>query len=74
MSLFHENPKRPGAGAMPGKKATGGNAGGVRVGNTPAVVVDIDAPPQRHTTNGKVEKTSEERFDTRENGKTPNGK
>ena len=64
---------RPGAGAV-GSQPTGGTDG-ARVGNTPAVVIDIDAPPQRHTTGGgKVEKTSKERFAVRENGKKANGK
>lgn len=63
---------RPGAGAV-GSAPTGGTDG-VRVGNTPAVVIDIDAPPQRHTTShGKVEKTSKN-LPVRESGKKANGK
>lgn len=62
---------RPGAGGM-GSKPTGGNAGGTRQGNSPAVSVDIDATPGRHTTgHGKVEKTSKN-WKTRENGKLNN--
>lgn len=41
---------------------------GSRAGNSKAVDVDIDAPPQRHTVGGKVQKTSKERFATRANG------
>lgn len=63
---------RPGAGAV-GNKPTGG-VNGTRQGNTPAVVVDIDALPQRHTTgHGKVEKTSKN-LPVREGGKKANGK
>ena len=58
---------RPGAGAV-GNQPTGGTDG-VRVGNTPAVSVDIDSFPQRHrSANKRVEKTSRN-WDTREGGK-----
>lgn len=58
---------RPGAGAV-GSKATGG-INGVRVGNTPAVIADLDEAPQRHTSGqGQVEFSSEN-FPVREHGK-----
>lgn len=75
MSIFEQNPKRPGAGAS-SDKATGK---GPRVGNQPHTNTgNNDQAPQRHTTGGgKVEKTSEN-WPTRENavqtGETFSGK
>lgn len=43
--MLQQKPTRAGAGKL-GSASTGGTDG-TRQGNTPAIVIDIDAPPQR---------------------------
>lgn len=65
--MYAQNPKRPGAGQSNSKVSGGLN--GVRVGNSPAVDVDIDsaASKQRHTSQGDEAITSDN-FPVREHG------
>lgn len=71
MSLFHQEPKRAGA----GKSRDAPTGKGPRVGNTPHTDTgDNTGFPQRHRSANKKVEINSDNLDVREGGKKANGK